>query len=60
MQLYELFSLQGTVWFKKGSYYYTLEQVQMIMREVIRVQPQNAESIFQEFRQCSKPPNYRQ
>lgn len=56
MQLYELFSLEGTVWFKKGGYYYTLEQV--IRREVIRAQPQNAENIFQEFKECSNPPSY--
>ena len=46
------------MWFKKGGYYYTLEQVQVIMREVIRAQPQNAENIFQEFKECSNPPSY--
>jgi hypothetical protein len=57
MQLHELFSLDGNVWFKKGNYYYTLGQVQTIMRDVLRAQPENAERILQDFKRSDKP-NY--
>lgn len=55
MQLHELFSLDENVWFKKGNYYYTSGQVQTIMREVLRAQPENAEKILQDFKQSDKP-----
>jgi hypothetical protein len=58
MQLHELFSATGEIWFKKGSYYYTLGQVQTIMRDAIRTQPENAETIFQGFHICQDPPKY--
>lgn len=55
MKLYDLYALTGDVWFKKGSYFYTLGQVQTIMREVLRTQPENAEKIFMNFKLSKKP-----
>lgn len=55
MEVHELFNLKGDIWFKKGDYYYNLEQVQTIMREVLRAQPQNAQSILDTFVQTRKP-----
>ena len=54
MELHELFSLEGDIWFKKGDYYYNLGQVQTIMREVLRTQPGNAQSILDGFIQTEK------
>lgn len=59
MQLHELFSATGEIWFKKGNYYYTLGQVQIIMRDTVRAQPENANKIFQEFEICKNPPKYK-
>lgn len=58
LRLHELFSTTGEIWFKKGNYYYTLGQVQTIMRDTVRAQPENAERIFQEFQICQDPPRY--
>jgi hypothetical protein len=58
MKLHELFSATGEIWFKKGNYYYTLGQVQTIMRDTVRAQPENADRIFQEFKVCKNPPRY--
>lgn len=58
MQLHELFSITDEIWFKKGSYYYTLGQVQTIMRDTVRAQPEKAERIFREFNICQNPPEY--
>jgi hypothetical protein len=58
MQLHELFSATGEIWFKRNNYYYTLSQIQLIMRDVIRVQPNNADKIFHEFKICKNPPRY--
>lgn len=55
MELRELFSLKGDVWFKNGDYYYTLEQVQRLMRDVLRAQPENAQAIFDGFVRVKKP-----
>lgn len=55
MEVHELFSLKGDIWFKKGDYYYNLDQVQTIMREVLRAQPQNAQKILDSFTRVEKP-----
>lgn len=47
--------MKGVVWFKKGDYYYTLEQVQRLMRDVLRAQPENAQTIFDGFVRVNKP-----
>ena len=47
--------MKGVVWFKKGDYYYTLEQVQRLMRDVLRAQPENAQAIFNGFVRVNKP-----
>lgn len=55
MELHELFNLKGEVWFRKGDYFYTLEQVQMIVREVLRTKPMRAQRILDEFVSSEKP-----
>jgi hypothetical protein len=58
MQLHELFSATGEVWFKRDNHYYSLIQVQTIMRDTMRTQPKNAAKIFQRFQICKNPPIY--
>jgi hypothetical protein len=55
MELHELFNLKGEVWFRKGDYFYTLEQVQKIVREVLRTEPMRAQRILDEFAPSEKP-----
>lgn len=55
MDVHELFNLKGDIWFKKGEYYYNLKQVQTIMREVLRAQPQNAQKILDSFVRIERP-----
>ena len=54
VEVHELFNLKGDLWFKKGDYYYNLDQVQTIMREVLRAQPQNAQKILDSFASVEK------
>jgi hypothetical protein len=54
VEVHELFNLKGDVWFRKDDYYYNLDQVQTIMREVIRAQPQNAQKILDSFVRVEK------
>lgn len=54
VEVHELFNLKGDIWFKKGDYYYSLDQVQTIMREVLRAQPQNAQKILDSFTRAEK------
>jgi hypothetical protein len=54
VEVHELFNLKGDIWFKKGDYYYNLDQVQTIMREVLRAQPQNAQKILDSFVRTEK------
>ncbi|AIF83008.1 hypothetical protein NTE_00932 [Candidatus Nitrososphaera evergladensis SR1] len=56
MELHELFGLKGDdVWFRKGDYFYTLEQVQKIIREVLRTEPERAQRILDKFVPSDKP-----
>lgn len=55
MELHELFNIEGEVWFKKGGNYYSAKQVQKIMREVLRVEPEHAQEFFDEFKVSKKP-----
>jgi hypothetical protein len=55
MELHELFDLRGDVWFRKGDYFYTLEQVQKIVREVLRTEPERAQRILDDFSPSGKP-----
>jgi len=55
MQMYELFSIKGEMWFCKGNYYYTLEQVQRIIVEKLRAEPERAQDFLDEFIPCDKP-----
>lgn len=55
MELHELFNLQGEAWFKKGDKYYSAKQMQKIMREVLRVEPERAQEFFDEFKPSKKP-----
>jgi hypothetical protein len=47
--------MKGVAWFKKGDYYYTLEEVQRLMRDVLRAQPENAQAILDGFIRVDKP-----
>ena len=55
MELHELFDLKGDVCFRKGDYFYTLEQVQKIVREVLRTEPERAQRILDDFSPSGKP-----
>lgn len=54
VEVHELFNLKGDIWFKKDDYYYSLDQVQTIMREVLRAQPHNAQKILGGFERVEK------
>lgn len=55
MELHELFNLKGETWFKKGDKYYSAKQMQRIMREVLRVEPEHAQEFFDEFKVSKRP-----
>lgn len=55
MELHNLFSLESEAWFKKGDKYYSAKQMQKIMREVLRVDPEHAQEFFDGFKQSKKP-----
>jgi hypothetical protein len=55
MELHELFNLKGEVWFKKEDKYYSAKQMQNIMREILRVEPERAQAFFDEYKVSKKP-----
>ena len=55
MELHDLFSMEGETWFKKGDKYYSAKQMQKIMREVLRVDPEHAQEFFDGFKPSKKP-----
>lgn len=56
VKLHELFSLSGDdMWFCRGGHFYSVEQVQKIMREVLHVEPAHAQEFFDEFEPCDRP-----
>jgi hypothetical protein len=55
MQMHELFNMKGELWFCRGKYHYTLAQVQRIIIEKLRADPERAQDFLDEFIPCEKP-----
>jgi hypothetical protein len=55
LELHELFDLKGDLWFRKGDYFYNLEQVQKIVREMLRTEPGRAQRLLNDFSPSDRP-----